>query len=81
MDDAQARACQQRDGQLGNHAHVDDGAIAGLQSPLLEYIGKAADQAVQFLVGDHALLAEFAFPDERHLVLARRVQMPVEAIV
>src|ERR1700722_1762898 len=81
MDDAEARAGQQGDGQFGNHAHVADGAVAGLQSPPFEHIGEAADQAVQLLVGDHALLAGFTLPKQRDLVLARRAQMPVEAII
>ncbi len=81
VDDAQARAGQQRDGQLGDHAHVDDGAVAGLQSAGLEHVGEAADQAVQFLVGDLALVAGLAFPEDRDFVLAMRVQVTVEAVV
>ncbi len=79
--DAEARAGQQRDGQFGHHAHVDDGAVAGLEAAGFQDVGEAADQAVQFLVGDHALIAGLAFPEDGDLVLARGGEVAVEAVV
>ena len=79
--DAEARAGQQRDRQLRHHAHVDDGAVAGLQAAALQHVGEAAHQPVQFLVGDHALIARLAFPQDGDFVLARRGEMPVDAVV
>ena len=37
----------------------------------LEHVGEAAHQPVQFLVGDHALIAGLAFPEDGDLVLPR----------
>ena len=41
VDDAQPRAGQKGDRQLGNHGHVDDGAVAGFQAARLQHIGEA----------------------------------------
>ena len=75
------RARQQRDRQLRHHPHVDDGAVAGFEIAALEHVGEARYQAVQFLVGDHALIAGFAFPQDGDFILAMRGEMPVETVV
>ena len=72
MGDAETSAGQHRHRQLGNHAHVDDGAVAGFQPARFEHVGETADQPVQLLVGDHALVAGLAFPQDRDLVFAMR---------
>src|SRR5215472_13259254 len=80
MRDTQACAGQQRDRKLRDHSHVDDRSIASLQTAALEHIGEAADQAVQFLIRDLALIARLALPQDRNLVLAGRTQVPVDAV-
>src|SRR5262249_1174850 len=64
-----------------HHAHVDDGAVAGFEAAAFEHVGETADQAMQLLVTDHALIAGLALPKDRDLVLARRIQVPVDAVV
>src|SRR5674476_350051 len=79
--DAESRAGQQGDGQFRDHAHVDDGAVAGLEAAGLQHVGETADQAVQLLVGDHALVARFAFPQDGDFVLPRGGEVAVNAVI
>ena len=55
-------------GAMGTVAAKDrqagDDAVALFHFVALEHIGKAADFAVKLLVGEDALLAGFAFPDD-----------------
>ena len=44
---ADARAGEHRDGQLGDHRHVDGDAVAGLDAERLERVGEAADLGVE----------------------------------
>ena len=48
VDGADTRAGEQRDGQLGRHAHVDGDAVALLNAEGLEGVGEALDIGVQF---------------------------------
>ena len=63
MRDTEASAGEERDGELGNHGHVDDGAVAGFVAEIFESGGEAADEAVEFGVGDGALVTGFAFKE------------------
>ena len=55
--------------------------VTFLDAHLLEHIGKAADGAMQLLVGHRRVIGRvIAFPDQRDLIPAGR-QMPVNAIV
>ncbi len=79
--DAEAGAGKQGDGKFGDHAHVDDGAVAGLEAAGFEDVGEAADEAVQLLVGDHALVAGLAFPKNGGLVFPCGREVAVDAII
>jgi hypothetical protein len=46
----------------------------------LQHVREAADIAVQLLVGERALIARLAFPEDRRLVAVRAGEMPVEAV-
>src|SRR5580765_6704688 len=81
MDDAETSAREHGNGQLGDHRHVDDGAVAGLVTARLEHAGEADDEAMQFLIGDGSLVSRFTFPEDRDFVFARSGQVTVETIV
>ncbi len=68
VDGADARAGQQRDGQLRRHAHVDGDAIALLDAEGLERVGELLHFGVQFGVGEAADFARLALPDDGGLV-------------
>ena len=68
VDGADARAGEQRDGQLGRHAHVDGDAIALLDAERLEGVGELLHFGVEFGVGEAADFAGLAFPDDGCLV-------------
>ena len=82
MHRADAGAGQHGDGQLGDHGQVEGHGIA-LPHPMgFEDIGELADLAMELEIGQgDALAHRFPFPEDRHLVLAGRGEMPVEAIV
>ena len=81
MYDPQPRARQHGDGQLRDHRHIDDGAVARFISARLQHVREARHQSQQFLIADRALLARLALPQDRDLVLAVRSGMPVQTIV
>src|SRR5205807_771799 len=81
MDDAQSRAGQQSDRQLGDHRHVDDGAITGFEAKGLEPVGEARHLPVQVLISEDALIAWLALPDDGRFVLARCGEVPVKTVV
>ena len=72
VDGADARACQQGDGQFRRHAHVDGDAVAFADAERLERVGELLHFDVQFGVGQAANFARLAFPDDGGLVGARR---------
>jgi hypothetical protein len=78
---ADARARQHGHGGLRHHGHVNDDAILRLHALGLEHIGEAANFAVKLLIGEGALVARFAFKNNRGLVLARAGQMAVETVL
>ena len=69
------------DHQLGNHAHVKADAIALLDTEFLQYVGKLVDFAPDIAIGQHALIARLAFPDDRRFVLATRLDVAIQAII
>ena len=48
MHGADAGAGEHRDGQLGDHGHIDRNAIARLDAKREEHVGELADALVQF---------------------------------
>src|SRR5262249_6786998 len=78
---ADAGTGEHGDGQLGNHRHVQGDAIARLDALTLEDVGGLADLAGQVLVSQDAAVAWLAFPDDGGLVLARPVEVAVDAVV
>ena len=81
MDGADARAGQQRDGELRRHAHVDGDAIAFLDAEAFERVGEVLHLGVQLGVSQAANLARLALPDDGGLVAARAIEMTVDAVV
>ena len=77
---ADARASEHGDGRFGNVRHVNEHAIALLASIALEDIRENADFAVKLLIGEHATVARFAFPDDGRLIAARAGKMTVQAV-
>jgi hypothetical protein len=79
---ANARTREQRDRQLGTHAHVDGDAVALLHAErLLQHIREGLDLRMQLAVGEPPNLAGLALPQQRDLILARAERMPVHAVV
>ena len=79
-----AAACKARR-QHGNctldrQRHVDDDAIALAHVQRLETVCEAAYLAMKLAVGDDALAAVFAQPDEGSAVATVRVGVPVERV-
>ena len=81
MHRADPRAGQHRDRRFRNGRQVNDDAIAFADFVSLEHIREPADFAMQLLIGQGALLARFAFPDDRGLVPAGPCEMTIEAIL
>ena len=75
-----ACASEHRDRGLGHHRHVNDDAVTFLHLVALQHVRKAAHIAVELLVGDRALFAGFAFPDDGGLRFACAIEMTVEAV-
>src|SRR4029077_6285617 len=78
---ADARARQHRDREFRNQRHVKRHAIPLFDSTTLQDVGKFADFGMELLVGEGALVAGFAFPNQRCFVAPPGVEMSVEAVV
>ena len=78
---ADARAGQHRDRGFGNHRHVNDDAVAFLDSVALQHVREPANLAMQLLISQGAFVARFTFPNDRRLVAVRAGEMAVEAIL
>ena len=63
MDRPDAGAGQHGDGGFRNHGQVDHDAVFGLRAVGFQHVGKAADFALQLLIGEGAPVAGFAFED------------------
>ena len=79
--DAQPRAGQHRDRQFRDHRHIDDGAVARLVAARLQHVREARHQPEQLLIGDEALIARLALPQDGDLVLAVRGRVAIQAVV
>ncbi len=80
MDRPDPSTGQHRIGRLQDHRHIDRHPVALLDAHLFEDIGKPADRAMQLPVCDSGIVRRvIAFPDECHLVAARR-QVAVDAV-
>ena len=73
---ADARAGEHRDGELGNHRHVEGDPIALLHTETLEHVREPAHLAVELPVGEHPGVAGLALPDDGSLVAAPGVARP-----
>src|ERR1039458_9183408 len=80
MNCSNARARQHGHGTLDGKRHVDDDAIAFYYPQRLEAVGEAADHAIELAVGDDALGAVFAEPDESGAVAALGVGVTIERV-
>ena len=66
---------------LRDHRHVNEHAVALLDAFFLKHVGETADLAFQLAVGDDALVAGLALPDDGGLVAARSVGVAVHAVL
>ena len=74
-----AGAGEHGDGRFGDHGHVDDDAVLGLDALVEKDVGEEADFAVKLEVGQGAGFAGLAFPDDGGLVAAMGEEVLVEA--
>ena len=78
---ADAGAAEHDDGQLEDHRHVDADTVSLAHAQALEHVGKLADLAVQFAVGQAGgLVLRLALPEQRGLVFGGRAEEAVEAV-
>ena len=75
------RTGQHGDGKLGSHAHVDRDAVAFVYAQRFQHIGELLHLAMQLLKGERPNFAGFTFPDDGGFVLARGLDVAVEAVV
>ena len=80
MDGSDAGAGEHRNRTFDGQRHVDHYAIPFNHAERLQAIREAADQAIELVVGDDALAAVFAQPDEGSAVATVRVGVPVERV-
>ena len=78
---ANARTRQHGHGLFGDLGEVDGNPIPLTDAERLQGIGAAADLPVQLGVGENPLSIVLANPDQRHLVLAPGLEVPVKAVV
>src|SRR5260370_23077397 len=81
MRNPQPRTSQHGNCGLGDHGHIDNAAVATLQSQLLEGVGKLGYAPVQLLVSQDALLEILSLPDDGGLGASPRSEMPVNTVV
>jgi len=79
-DGADAGAGQHRDCAFNGERHVDDDAVALDYAQRLQAVGEAADLAVELAVGDDALGAVLAEPDEGGAIGALGVGVAIERV-
>ena len=79
MHRADAGTGEHGDGSFGNHRHVNEHAVPGLDALGFEDVGKRADFGVELLVSDAARVAGFAFPEDGHFV-ATAFEMTIHAV-
>src|SRR5207253_7865666 len=77
-----ARACEHRHRELGDHAHVDADVRSFLDAERLQTVGETDDLALQLTEGDlAAVVLGLALPEVRHLVALTAVDMAIDAVV
>ena len=76
---ADARAGEHRDGGLGDHAHVDRDAVAGLHAEVGERRGEPDHLAMELEVRERADVAGLAFEDDRGAGARARGEVAIEA--
>ena len=76
-----AGAGEHRHRQLRHHRHVEHHPVAGHHTQRLQRVGEAADLGVELAVGQRAPVARLSLPDDRALVLRRRAEVAVEAVL
>jgi hypothetical protein len=76
-----ACARKHRDDRLGNHRQEDPHDVALADAARLERVGETLDIAVQVGVGDRALLALLAAPEERDAIAVALLDVPVDAVI
>ena len=77
---AQARASLHGNHAFDGHGHVDQDTVALDHTERLERIGKAADAAQQFLVGDPCDRTVICFKNDGCLVLGGRAHVAIQAV-
>ena len=80
MHRADTRTGQHGNGDFGGRRHVNDDAIAFADLVSFQDVREAANLAMQLLVSERALLARFAFPQDRRLVAAVCKQMSIQTV-
>ena len=79
--DAESRAGQHRDRQLGNHAHVDPDRCSRLHAELLERVREADDLSLKVCEGDLApVVLGLALPEVGDLAAVSRLDVAVDAV-
>src|ERR1044071_4226385 len=78
---SETRARKHGNRQFWNERHVERNAVAPFNAGTLEDVGKAADFRVELLIGERALVARFAFPDNGGLVAPPGLKMTVKAVI
>jgi hypothetical protein len=81
VDRADARAGEHGDDELGDHRHIDRDAIALADPVLPEDVRELAHLVVERLVRVHLRPTLVGLPDERGLVAAPSLKMPIDAVV
>ena len=81
MGSADARASEHRDRGFRNHGQVDGHAIPLPYAQVLQRIGELAHLAMEPLVCVLSDITGLSLPDQRRLVPARAVQVPIQTIV
>ena len=80
MNGADARTCQNRDRDLGDHRQIDGDPVALLDAERFHRVGKLAHLFIEFAIGDVLMVSGLvSLPDDRGLVAAGR-EMTVETI-
>ena len=81
VDRADARDREHRGDRLGDHRHVDRDAVALADAEPLEDVREALDLVGELGVGDAALVAGLALPEQRDAVAVAGLDVAVEAVV
>ena len=80
MNGADPRAAKHRDRRFRNHRQVNRHPVTFLHAEAAQHVGELADLREELPIGECALIARFAFEDDRRLVASRRTHMAIEAV-